>query len=322
MHRERRVNSFRTGNPSMKRSASAIPARGLVPLLLTLALAGCRARDTVSIVPTAFKAPRAVAAAGDRIYVLDETGQIHILDAAGHPVARERLVKTTRGFPVGLTVEPNGNLLVADTHESRILRLDPTGKKLGTLVGTYGSNPGQFVYPQRIALTEDALFVTEYGFGVNNRVQVFRHDGTFVRTFGNYGKSGGAFARPCGIVVGPGDRVFVADASHRILVWTRDGKFLTDFGREGREPGRLFYPFGMAADDAYLYVVEYGNNRLSRFTREGRFAGTWGELEDEADRLLHPRDVACAGGYLYVADTGNDRIVRLRLDGLAWRHGT
>jgi hypothetical protein len=119
-------------------------------------------------------------------------------------------------------------------------------------------------------------------------------------------------------VVGPGDEVFVADASHRIVVWTRDGRYLRDFGGEGRDPGRLFYPFGMAADDAYLYVVEYGNNRLSRFTRDGQFRGCWGGH----DVFLHPRDIACADGYLYVADTGNHRIVRLKLDGLTWRLGT
>jgi DNA-binding beta-propeller fold protein YncE len=296
-----------------------------VPLLLTLALAGCRARDPVASVlevPGGLNSPRAVAATADRVFILDESGCIHILGPNGELVARERLIKTRRGFPVGLTVVPDGTLLVADTHQARLLRLDAAGKKLGTLVGGYGSKPGQFVYPQRIALTEDEVFVTEYGFGVNNRVQVFGRDGAFRRTFGNYGKTGGAFARPCGIVVGPGDRVYVADASHRIVVWTRAGEFVRDFGREGREPGALFYPFGMAADEAYLYVVEYGNNRLSRFTRDGRFAGNWGRAGSDLEGLHHPRDLALADGYLYVADTGNHRIIRLRLDGLTWRLGT
>jgi len=309
----------------MKRSACAIPAGGLLPLLLSLALAGCGARDPVTLVfevPGGLKSPRAVAATPERVYILDESGCIHIVGRDGSLVARERLIRTTRGFPVGLAIVPDGTLLVADTHEARVLRLAADGKKIGPLVGGYGSGPGQFVYPQRIALTDAEVFVTEYGFGVNNRVQVFARDGTFLRTFGNYGKTGGAFARPCGIVVGPGDRVYVADASHRIVVFTRDGKFVRDFGREGREPGALFYPFGMAADEAYLYVVEYGNNRLSRFTRDGRFAGTWGRPGSGNECFHHPRDVSLADGYLYVADTGNHRIVRLRLDGLTWRLGT
>ena len=313
----------------MKRTACAIPAGGpalsLAPLLLSLVLAGCRAGDPASVVldfPDGFDSPRAVASDGERVYVLDETGQFYGLDTDGHLLAKTRLIKTTRGFPVGLIPGPGGELLVADTHEARILRLSRDGEKIGTLVGGYGSGPGQFVYPQRIAVTPDEIFVTEYGFGPNNRVQVFGPDGSFLRSFGEFGKSGAAFSRPCGIVVGPGDRVYVADASHRILVWTRAGKYLRDIASEGREPGQLYYPFGLAADDRFLYVVEYGNHRVSRFTRDGGFAGIWGGLGERADLLKKPRDIACSKGHLYVADTGNDRIVRVRLEGLTWRHGT
>ncbi|MEN8151943.1 MAG: NHL repeat-containing protein [Planctomycetota bacterium] len=301
------------------------PAVRLAPLLLSLALAGCRAGEPASVVlasPEPFDAPRAVAAAGEHVYVLDETGQFYGLDRRGRLVAKTRLIKTTRGFPVGLTPLADGSLLVADTHESRVLRLSPDGQKDGTLVGEYGSGPGQFVYPQRIAVTADEIFVTEYGYAVNNRVQVFRRDGTFVRSFGDYGTSGGAFSRACGIVVGPGDRVYVADASHRILVWTREGKYLRDIGAKGREPGRLYYPYGLASDDEFLYVVEYGNHRISRFRRDGAFAGVWGGLGQRPDQLTKPRDLACSDGYLYVADTGNDRIVRVRLEGLTWRYGS
>ena len=96
----------------MKRTARAIPAGGpvlrLVPLLLSLALAGCRASDPASVVlesPEKFDSPRAVAAAGDRVYVLDETGHFYGLDHRGRLLAKTRLIKTMRGFPVGLTPE-------------------------------------------------------------------------------------------------------------------------------------------------------------------------------------------------------------------------
>jgi sugar lactone lactonase YvrE len=295
--------------------------------LLTLLAPGCTgSADSVSL-PVGggdFRAPRAVAAGNGRIYALDGTGWLWVLDREGREQARHQLVKTRRGFPVGITIAADGSLLIADTHEARVLHLDGDGERIGTLVGGYGSLPGQFVYPQRIALAGGEMFVTEYGFGPNNRVQVFAADGRFLRTFGDFGTSGGSFARPCGVVVGPGDRVYVTDSTHRILVWTKAGRYLRDFGALGDRPGQLRDPRGLAADADYLYVCEYGNNRISRFTRAGGFAGTWGRLgnTEDANGLKNPRDVECSGGYLFIADTGNDRIVRVRLAGLPWRDGT
>ena len=68
----------------------------------------------------------------------------------------------------------------------------------------YGSLPGEFVYPQRIAVRGDTLFVTEYGFPENSRVQVFDRAGTHLRTFGSHGDAGPTFLRPSGIALGPG----------------------------------------------------------------------------------------------------------------------
>jgi len=264
------------------------------------------------------KAPRAVAADGERVYVLDGTGHLLIHHRDGPEIKRVQLVKTDRGFPAGIAVAPDGTLLVADTHEYRILRLTRDGERLHAFGSGPGSGPGEFIYPQRFAFHGGEVFVSEYGFGPNNRVQVFAPDGAFLRSFGAYGVEGAAFARACGIVATEQGEILVADAAHRILRWTPAGKYLGDFAREGKEPGDLSYPFGMALVDGFAVAVEYGNHRLSRFTVAGEFAGLFTGSHEMIGGFKNPRDVACDGKYLFVADTGKDRVVRLELSKLAW----
>ena len=286
-------------------------------VLSTLAGAGCEAEVFFPFpVPPAeaLVAPRAVAASGGRVFVLDGEGWIRFFDYEGRRVGGKHLVKTARGFPAGVAVESPETILIADAHESRILRLDREGERVAAFGGGLGSAPGQFVYPQRFAFRDGEIFVSEYGYGPNNRVQVFGSDGTFKRTFGEFGKVGAAFSRPEGVAIGVDGTVYVADASHRILAWTPAGEYLCDISSEGDAPGRLRYPFGLVFDAGWLYVVEYGNNRISRFRENGEYGGSYGEQGSRTGQFLSPRDLAVADGLLFVADTGNNRVVRLDLD--------
>ena len=296
------------------------PAAVLVAVIASSPSAPAPARHApgYAILPASgegLSAPRALAAGGGSVFTFDDRGYVLRYDYDGALELEARLIKTLRGFPNGAVIEPSGNLLIADSHESCLLRIGPDGTKIGTYGGGYGSRPGEFVYPQRLAEVGDRVYVTEYGFRENCRVQVFSTAGEFLFTFGAWGNEGPCFRRPAGIAAGPDGRIYVADASHRILVWNPDGEFLFSFGSEGSAPGEFEYPWGVATDGRWLYVVEYGNHRLSRFGLDGAFAGTFGGPE-----LFHyPRDVALADGWLFVADTGQDRIVRLSLADIPWR---
>ncbi|MCU0726418.1 MAG: hypothetical protein MUE73_11615 [Planctomycetes bacterium] len=295
------------------------PSAAILDVVLLLAACSPARPDDAafSVFASGIPAPRAVAAAGGRIHVLDGTGRLLTFDAAGREILALELVKTARGFPAGIVVAEDGRLFVADAHESRVLILSPDGGKLGSF-GRYGSRPGEFVYPQRIAFLEGETFVTEFGFEENNRVQVFGPGGEFRRAFGGFGTSGLRFQRPCGIAVTPGGDLLVADASHRVLRISPDGVHRGDIGRPGREPGALDYPFGLAADADHLFVCEYGTNRVSRFRHDGAFAGCFAPPPKDPASFLHPRDLSLDGRFLFVADTGRDRIVRLAPDRLRW----
>jgi DNA-binding beta-propeller fold protein YncE len=270
--------------------------------------------------PGRFVHPRGVAVHAGRVFVVDKSGRLQALAPDGTPLAETRVVDGRVGFPIGVFADRQG-VVLCDTHNGRV-RLFDHDLAEGATIGAPGDGVGLFTYPQRATRAQDAtgsLYVTEYGLGDANRVQVFGAGGAFLRAFGGYGLEGGRFARPMGIVV-VGDEVFVADVSDRIVVFARDGRFLRAFGSSGHAAGELAYPYGLCAVGATLYVCEYGNNRLQRFGLDGTSGGVCDGSEILAGGFHAPWDVACdEQGLLYVCDTGNHRIVVLDPAEVPWR---
>jgi DNA-binding beta-propeller fold protein YncE len=262
-----------------------------------------------------FVRPRGMARAPDgTIYVVDKTGRIQKFSDAGVYQAAWSPPDVSNGQPVDLTVGPDGNLYVCDTHQFRILVYAPDGRLLRQW-GSHGTEPGQFVYPVGIAFGPTGeLFVSEYG--ENDRIQVFTAEGRFLRQWGSYGEAPGQFQRPQDLVVGRDGRVFVADAAnHRIQVFTPDGALEAVWGRPGAGPGELSYPYGLgltAGGD--LIVCEYGNNRLQRFHPDGRPGGTMGRAGAAPGDLNTPWDIEVVGDdTVIVVDTENHRLQYLVL---------
>ena len=72
--------------------------------------------------------------------------------------------------PNGLTVDPDGNIYLADSSKHRIVKIDPEGNTL-KIFGSVGNDKGKFVQPKDVVLDDGGfLFVTEFG---NNRIQKF-----------------------------------------------------------------------------------------------------------------------------------------------------
>ena len=114
--------------------------------------------------------------------------------------------------------------------------------------GGHGSEPGQFVRPQKIVFdADDHLWVTDAG---NHRIQVFDTQGKLLKSWGTQGSQPGELYYPYDIVLAPHDTLYVCEyGNHRIQKFTRDGRSLGCWGREGRgEPGELFNPWGVARD--------------------------------------------------------------------------
>jgi DNA-binding beta-propeller fold protein YncE len=269
-----------------------------------------------------FVGPRAVAVddKNDWVYVVDSSGRIQKFTRSGKFLKQWSTPSVKKGKPEGLALTPERNLVVTDTHYSRVLIYSPDGKLLKQF-GSYGNGESQFVLATGVAVNRQGnIYVADYngspGDGLRVRVHKFDSTGKFLLQWGGYGESPGKFQRLNGIAVDNEDNVVVADiVNHRIQVFTPQGKLIRYFGKLGKSDGELTYPYGVAVGkDGNIYVAEWGNCRVQKFTAEGQFIAKWGGVGRAPGKLAHPWGLAVdEHDYVYVADTENDRVQRFRM---------
>ena len=241
-------------------------------------LSGCRDSDTpkaiwcnTGIGPGQVVYPRGIAysATDDSFFIVDREARIQHLDRDGKCLAAWRMPQWAQGKPVGLTVGPDGDLYVPDTHYHRVLVYSAGGELLRQW-GSRGTGPGQFIYPTDIAFdAKGNVFVSEYG--DNDRIQVFDRDGKFLYQFGKFGNADGEFSRPQSMLI-DGDNLYITDAcNHRLLVFKTDGTFIRAMGGPGSNLGQFRFPYGLDMDShGRLIVCEFGNNRVQTHRQGNR----------------------------------------------------
>jgi sugar lactone lactonase YvrE len=142
------------------------------------------------------------------------------------------------------------------------------------------------------------------------RIQVFRPDGVFVRSWQTPDHAHG---KPTGISIGNDGSVLVADTHYyRVLIYSPEGKLLKIFGgTKGDKPGE----FGLVTDvvqDSHknYYVAEYGEfDRIQKFSPEWKFLLQWGGHGDAPGQFARPQNLAVdENDHLWVADACNHRI--------------
>jgi DNA-binding beta-propeller fold protein YncE len=255
--------------------------------------------------------PRAIAykKQDDTFFVIDRMARVQHLSRRGECLAEWRMPQWQNGKPVGVSVGPDGNVYVPDTHYQRVMVYSPTGDLLRKW-GEPGRGVGQFIYPTDIAFdSKGNVFVSEYG--DNDRVQVFSPAGEFLYKFGSFGKDDGQFMRPQSMVI-DGDDVYITDScNHRLEVFKTDGTFLRTMGHVGSGPGEFRYPYGLDEDnEGHLVVCEFGNNRVQLIDKHsGKGLGMWGTGGHEPGQLAYPWGVAVDKKDRVVAvDAGNNRL--------------
>ncbi|MFO0909757.1 MAG: NHL repeat-containing protein [Isosphaeraceae bacterium] len=251
----------------------------------------------------------------NHLYLADLTDRIQVFDRDGRFIRSWRTPDFNVDGPSGLTIDPSGRLLVADTHFYRVLVYSTTGELLFQIGdGIQGTTPGRFGYPTDVVLDRAGNFyVSEYG--ENDRIQVFSPEGKWLRQWGGHGYEPGEFMRPRALAIDENDRLYVADScNHRIQVFDTQGRLIRLWGTRGSAPGQMSYPYDIAlGPDGNLYVCEYGNHRVQKFTREGQSLGVWGTSGRGQGQLNNPWALAVDhDGAVSVVDSNNHRIQRFR----------
>jgi len=176
--------------------------------------------------------------------------------------------------PHKLTVDPEGNVWVADNGSHQVFKLDPNGKVLMTLgkKGVAGPGLDEFDAPTEVAVAQNGdIFVgdghTGGGTAVGNaRMMKFDKSGKFLKTWGRKGMGSGEFDVIHTVALDSRGRLFVGDRqNNRIQIFDAEGKFVAQWFQFGR-------PSGMYIDKRTdtLYVAD-SESRDGR-TNTGAFA--------------------------------------------------
>ena len=215
--------------------------------------------------------------------------------------------------PLGMCIDGNGNVLVADTGNGRIEKFSPTGSFL-SVIASKGSGHGQLGEPNGIAVDRSGnIYVAEVA--SNHRVQKLAPDGTFIAEWkgpdiGFYG--------PRRIAIGPDDSVYVVDQGRaRIVKLSPDGQVLTVWGSKGNGDGQFDDHTSVAVDPRTnkVYVADPRNKRIQVFDSNGRFLTKWVIPEWGKPAGFEDLIVDSTTGRLYASSANMDAVLVFDLNG-------
>jgi sugar lactone lactonase YvrE len=266
----------------------------------------------------------------------------------GEPAIRARL-----NFPTAVAVDHQGNLLIADTMNHRVRRVDAATGVISTLVGTGhprfsgDGGPGHQAAvnePAALALdNEGRLFIADQS---NNRVRVIDLSTGLISTFAGTGSATydgdgipagkASLSGPSGLMV-QGGLLYIADTfNNRIRAVDLSSGMISTVAGDGSEyrfqspaepwSASLSRPSGMACDaSGNLYVTDSDSHLVRRWDRERKrvvrvagvgvasYRGDGGSALEAG--LSYPFGIVMdQSGALVVADTFNHRIRRLSLE--------
>ncbi len=203
---------------------------------------------------------------GLRLFVLDAASR-RILRFNARGVFRDvfldlsKLDPTSTIDPSAMDLDRDGRIAIADVANHRVIVTSPF-LQIETVVGEYGSFPGQFDEPRGVAFSRDGLlYVSDRG---NRRVQVFDHTGFLVGATNSVDSVAPLFIAPSGITTDDYGNVYVCDAgAGAVVVLTPDLKFSMRVGGSDSLDTELRRPVDCAfGADQKLFVADASRNAL------------------------------------------------------------
>ena len=236
------------------------------------------------------------------------TGDGFFLDKWGKPGSSQSQLR----LPMGLAINAQGKVLVADSGNHRIQVAtgwaDDLNELIGQTVASLGGESG-LTEPTDVAVGGDGrVYVVDSG---NRRIVVLDALGRQLAEWKSAGKDGSAFAGPTAIEVSPTGRIYVTDTyADRVIELDVEGQFRAVWGENGEGAGQMRRPHGLALDPAgNVYVVDSHNHRVQVFDPEGRLKGSFGSKGSGLGQLLYPHGIAVDDqDRVYVTDSGNHRM--------------
>jgi DNA-binding beta-propeller fold protein YncE len=148
--------------------------------------------------------------------------------------------------------------------------------------------------------------------GVNSRVVVVDSEGVRKFSFGRKGTGEGEFARPLGIDISDGGKVFIADTgNHRIQVFDLKGNFLSMFPVKSSPGEKPSDPVDVLVSKLknYLYISDNDNHKIKVYQQNGNFEFEWGKFGESPGQFRYPGILAINEyNEVFVVDVLNTRV--------------
>jgi len=254
------------------------------------------------------------------IAVSDDTHRVYIADFAQFAVFAFDFEKKTAlkidggdkplGAPMGVALDTEENLYVAETGQRNVRVFDKTGKSLRNITDPSLERPiGVAIDKQR-----GKLYVADSGRSesTEHSIKIFDLQGKLLGKIGKQiGDVPGSFLFPTYVSVDDKGNVYVADTlNSRIQKFDPDGKFLQAIGKRGNAFGQFDKPKGVATDSfGTLYVVDSGWSNVQMFAPKGQILMFFGGRGTAPGLMQNPTVMTIdKKNNIYVGDALNHRV--------------
>ena len=202
-------------------------------------------------------------------------------------------------FKAGVfSVTPDGRLVAYLPEAKEISLIDGAAKK--PLIRE-GKLQGQVRSPKGILVDgKGMIYTADTG---NDRIEIFKPDGSYDNMFGESGSDEGQFRTPSFVAVSPAGNIYVADTRNRkIKAFSADGMFLFSAGPE-LGSATLLSPVAVACDEnKNVYVLDSELKKVIVMDAMGKFQRVW----DDSGSLQDPVSLVYDGkGFFYILDKGS-----------------
>ena len=241
--------------------------------------------------------------------------------------------------PVGLAMDNQGYIYVADAANHRIRRIADDGTVITLAGSSKGDRDGvissaKFDIPKSVAVNNlGTVYIADFQ---NHKIKKITDVGVVVTVAGSTdgfqdGEGGEAqFSYPEDIALDADGNIYVADGyNNRIRKITPTGTVTTWAGSEEgyadgpKETAQFYYPSGIAFDDyGNMFVVDEGNHKIRKITPDGMVTTLAGNGVGYADgfgmeaEFQYPARIAVDRyGNVYVTDLFNFNIRKITPEG-------